>query len=293
MSAEAGGFVVSVDKPAGPTSHDIVSIARRALHIRRVGHTGTLDPFASGLLLLCVGHATRLAEYLSALDKCYEAVARLGVTTDTLDRDGEIVSEYSDWTEVEEGRIREALKKLRGTIEQVPPQFSAKKVDGEAMHRRARRGERVELAPSTVTVHDIELLSIDLPEVRFRVRCSSGTYIRSIARDLGESLGVGAHLTVLRRTAIGSFQVEDALGIEELEDRDEIQRVAVGPLDAVRHLPALEIDDDDARRLVHGQRIRLSDDGAVGPVAVSHGGTLLAIAEVDDGVLKPRKVFAA
>lgn len=292
MSLGSDDFVVPVDKQEGPTSHDIVGAARRAIGTRRIGHTGTLDPFASGLLLLCIGRATRLAEYLSGMDKRYEAVARLGVTTDTLDRDGQVMSVCE--VDVSESQIKSALDDLVGTVEQVPPQFSAKKVDGVAMHRRARRGENVELPACTVTVYDIELLSVDLPEVRFAVRCSSGTYIRSIARDLGAALEVGAHLAGLRRTEIGSFSVADAIGVEALADKGAVARAALDPLDALAHLPTLSIDDEVAQRVIHGQKIRLpSDDVASGIVTVSHLGQLLAIAEVVDGLLKPSKVFAA
>jgi tRNA pseudouridine55 synthase len=286
-------FVVLVDKPEGPTSHDIVAAARRGIGTRRVGHTGTLDPFASGLLLLCIGRATRLAEYLSGLDKSYEAVARLGIATDTLDRDGEVVLESEAWVDCDDARIAEALQLFEGEIEQIPPQYSAKKVDGEAMHRRARRGERIELPPSTVTVHRVALLSVDLPDVRFSVRCSSGTYIRSIARDLGEALGVGAHLTALRRTSVGTFDVASAIDVDALSDRSRVAEVAVAPLDAVGHLRTIEIDAKIATRVTHGQKIRLDGQADDGLVAVSCGGALYAIAEVDDGVLKPRKVFAA
>ena len=178
--------------------------ARRALDTRRVGHTGTLDPFASGLLLLCLGPATRLAEYLLGLDKEYLATARLGVTTDTLDREGDAVETASGWETLSSDEVRAALDELTGSISQTPPAFSAKKVKGEAAHRLARRGEAPELEPVTVTIHELELLDLDLPRVRFRVRCSSGTYVRAIARDVGEALGVGAHLTELRRTGIGT-----------------------------------------------------------------------------------------
>jgi len=166
-------FVVPIDKPEGPTSHDIVGAVRRALGTRRVGHTGTLDPFASGLLLMCIGRATRLAEYLSDLDKSYEAVARLGVTTDTLDLKGEVVCERSGWVDLDIDRVTAAVMGFQGTLDQVPPQFSAKKVDGEAMHRRARRGERVELPPCKVTVHEIVLLSMDSTTVRLSPITSS------------------------------------------------------------------------------------------------------------------------
>ena len=155
-------FVLPVDKPEGPTSHDVVAQARKALGIRKVGHTGTLDPFASGLLILCVGRATRLAEYLSGLDKTYEATAKLGITTDTLDRDGKVLEDRVGWRELAEPAVAEALSTFQGEIEQVPPQFSAKKVDGVAMHRRARRGEQVRLEPCVVTVHSIELLAMEL-----------------------------------------------------------------------------------------------------------------------------------
>ncbi len=286
-------FVVPVDKPEGPTSHDIVAMARRGIGTRRVGHTGTLDPFASGLLLLCVGRATRLAEYLSGMDKGYEAVATLGVTTDTLDRDGEILEETEGWADCAPERIAEALKAFVGEIQQVPPQFSAKKVDGEAMHRRARRGEHVTLPPVAVTIREIELLHIDLPDVRFSVRCSSGTYIRSIARDLGETLGFGAHLTALRRTSVGPFGIDSAIEVDSLSDSVRVREAAVSPLDAVGHLPVVDIDSEIATRVMHGQKVRLTDEIRDGLVAVAHDGALYAIGQMDEGVLKPRKVFAS
>lgn len=299
----AGDFVLPVDKAEGPTSHDVVAAARRALGVRRVGHTGTLDPFASGLLLLCVGRTTRLAEYLSNLDKGYEAEARLGAETDTLDRDGRVVSECDGWPGLTEGEIEAALTSFLGPVDQVPPQFSAKKVGGEAMHRKARRGERVELEPVRVTIHRVELRSVDLPRVRFSVRCSTGTYVRAIARDLGRALGVGAHLTALRRTSIGGFGVERAVGPDDLGDPASVRRARIDPIAAVGHLARANVERDDAHRLRHGQRIRVRSatlaqpEGASGGldgqlVAVVHQGDLLAIAQMSDGGLNPRKVFA-
>jgi tRNA pseudouridine55 synthase len=301
-----GDYVLPVDKPVGPTSHDVVAMARRALRNRRIGHSGTLDPFASGLLLLCVGRATRIAEFLTGLDKRYVAVARLGVETDTLDLDGDIVAEHGGVEDITADQVRVALEAFRGAVEQVPPQFSAKKVSGEAMHRRARRGELVELAPVPVTVHDIELLDFSPPDVRFSVRCSSGTYIRAIARDLGRSLGTGAHLTALRRTAVGRFECEDALPLDALDDGGAVAEAAIEPAQALAHLGLLEVDAEAARRLGHGQRIRVaapSSDGADGEpsgsgegrstLAVTCDCALLAVADMDDGVLRPRKVFAA
>lgn len=295
MRLEDGDFVLPVDKPSGPTSHDIVAAARRSLRTRRVGHTGTLDPFASGLLLLCVGRATRLAEYLSGLDKQYEATARLGIETDTLDLEGAVVGEEADLTGVSEDEVRTALESFVGRIQQVPPQFSAKKVKGEAMHRRARRGERVALSPVEVTVHEIGLLAFQASTVRFSVRCSSGTYIRALARDLGRALGVGAHLTALRRTAVGSFSVDAALPVESLDDGPAVERSRIDPVAAVRHLTGIAVEEAAATRIRHGQRLRLdpAPDAEGGPVAVACKGELLAIGEVEDGVLHPRKVFAS
>lgn len=286
-------FVLPVDKTEGPTSHDVVGAVRRSLGQRRVGHTGTLDPFASGLLLVCVGRATRLAEYLSGLDKTYEAVAKLGETTDTLDREGEVVERREGWSDLGSERIEEVLAGLRGPMEQVPPAFSAKKVRGEAAHRRVRRGERVELAPASVTVHALELTSLDLPLVGLRVRCSTGTYVRALARDLGEALGVGAHLVGLRRTAVGGFDVQDAIGSADLDDAAAVAAAAIEPLDALAHLPTLVADDAQAISLGQGRAVEVVDEAPQGLVAVAHAGMLLAVGESASGVLKPRKVFAS
>lgn len=306
MRRAGGDYVLPVDKPVGPTSHDVVAIARRVLGNRRIGHSGTLDPFASGLLLLCVGQATRIAEFLSELDKCYLAVARLGVETDTHDLDGQVVGEARDVDAVTAELVSTALESFRGTIEQVPPQFSAKKVGGESMHRRARRGERVELEPVAVTVHSIELVDFSPPDVRLSVRCSSGTYIRAIARDLGRSLGTGAHLTSLRRTAVGPFGSEEAVPLAAIDEPGAWQPAVIEPTRALAHLDSLEVDAEAVRRIRHGQRIRVSDpigsgigvetsaEGAGGSlVSVTCDGDLVAVAELDGGVLRPRKVFPA
>lgn len=284
-------FVLPVDKPVGPTSHDIVGAVRKALDRRRVGHTGTLDPFASGLLLVCVGRATRLAEYLSGLDKTYEATARLGVATDTLDREGEVVETRAGWHDLDSGAVEAALAPLRGRIEQVPPAYSAKKIGGQPAHRLARRGAVVELAPATVTVHELALTSLELPLVGFRVRCSSGTYVRALARDLGERLGVGAHLVELRRTAIGAFGVEGAVTPEQLGDGAAVAAAALDPLEALHHLPKLEADAAEASSIAQGRPLEGVDAGLSGLVAVAHGGSLVAVGESSGGVLRPRKVF--
>ncbi|TVP46454.1 MAG: tRNA pseudouridine(55) synthase TruB [Gemmatimonadales bacterium] len=306
--------LLPVDKPAGPTSHDIVAQVRRALGIRRVGHAGTLDPFASGLLLVCVGSTTRLVEYLHDLDKCYEAEALLGVTTDSDDLDGEVVARSPRWEQVDEAAVTRALESQLGNRLQQPPVFSAKKVHGEAAHRKARRGESVDLAAVPVMIHEVELLSFELPSVRFRVRCGTGTYIRAIARDLGESLGCGAHLTSLRRTSIGPFQVDEALPGDDLAARADVSEHLLSPMEAVRHLPVMEIDDDMERRLRMGQRVELpgedADVAAEGRAtsmaeavaggdldgggvvhAIVRGSLLVGVGTMEGDRLRPRKIL--
>lgn len=288
-----GGFLL-VDKPTGPTSHDVVQSVRRALGERRVGHTGTLDPFASGLLVLCVGPTTRLAEYLAGCDKEYVATLRLGQRTTTHDTEGEVVEESEGWRGLGAPALEEALAAFRGPVFQRPPRFSAKKVEGEAAYRRARRGEAVELEPVEVTVHELELLATELPLVRLRLRCSSGTYVRALARDLGAHLGVGAHLTELRRTRVCGLRVEDAAR-GALDDPDALMRGWVLPSRALAHLPSVTVEPSEAERLAHGQSIADPDSGAneEEPLLVLEGGALVAVATREGALLRPRKVLRA
>lgn len=291
------GFL-PVDKPPGPTSHDVVARVRKVLGERRVGHTGTLDPFASGLLLLCVGRATRLTQYLDAHPKSYEAEARLGQLTTSLDTEGEVILEDEAWKGVDEARVRAAMAGLTGRQEQIPPAYSAKKLAGEAAYLRARRGEAVALTPVEVEIHELELLELSLPQLRFRVRCSTGTYVRALARDLGERLGTGAHLTQLRRTAIGPIHVADAVALDALTNPGgvglrSLEQAWIQPLDALAHLPRIDVEPEGAIRLGRGQTVTPAGedlpDGTL--VAVAAGGTLLAVAEALGGTLQPRKVF--
>lgn len=286
--------VLPVDKPEGPTSHDAVAAARRALRLRRIGHTGTLDPFASGLLLLCLGRATRLAEYLTALPKSYLAGMRLGEATDTDDLTGEVVSRSDGWRSLSEDRVAAALREQTGTLRQLPPRFSAKKVGGERMYAAARRGEEVERTPVEVTVYGIELVRFDPPEVDFAVDCSSGTYIRAIARDVGEALGVGAHLARLRRTRVGTHDVEGALSLSRLDDAEAVRAALLSPADAVAHLPQMVIDAAAERRVGHGGRLAAPEGLPEGvPVALlSEGRELVAIAERRGEDVMPRKVLS-
>ncbi|MFC1660628.1 tRNA pseudouridine(55) synthase TruB [Gemmatimonadota bacterium] len=286
--------ILLVDKPSGPTSHDLVAEARRSLNIRRVGHAGTLDPFASGLLLLLLGPSTRLAEYFLSLEKDYIAGAQLGTSTSTDDLEGEVTGRDDGWRELSRSGVEGALAAFRGSISQVPPSYSAKKVRGQPAHRRVRRGERVELAPVQVEIHEIQLAEFDPPSVSFSVRCSSGTYIRALARDLGESLGVGAHLTRLRRRGIGAFGLDGTLSMEEIRDPERVAGALLTPAAALSHLPALEVGSREAQRIVQGQFLP-SDEGGVPegtPVAILRGGELLAVGQREGNLLKPRKVLA-
>ncbi|MBI4538322.1 MAG: tRNA pseudouridine(55) synthase TruB [Gemmatimonadetes bacterium] len=286
--------VLRVDKTPGPTSHDVVAMARRALGTRRVGHTGTLDPFASGLLLLCVGAATRLSEYLAGLAKCYVATACLGQRTDTDDAAGRVLRVSGAWRTLDARGVEEVLATFVGCRLQVPPAYSAKKVEGRPLYERARRGVAVKAEPVPVEIHAITVLEVALPEVTFHVDCSSGTYVRALARDLGEALGVGAHLTRLRRLRVGRFSVEDAVPAGELHDAERVARAWLTPAQALAHLPRADVGTDEAVRLAHGQGVRAPPSLPEGaePVAVFRDDELVAVAAVRGGWLRPNKVFA-
>ncbi len=299
--------VLLVDKDPGLTSHDVVDRVRRVLEVRRVGHTGTLDPFASGLLLLLVGPVTRLAEYFHYLDKTYRAVLRLGEETRTHDREGETVRSSEGWREIDRERLTAALAAYTGPIEQRPPAFSAKRVDGQRAHRAARAGHEVELEPVSVSVHEAELLELAPPDARVRFRVSTGTYVRALARDVGRELGCGAHLRELRRTRIGPFEVSRAAGLAELRDGTSTAGLGQAWLDPARGvawLPSRTLDEAEAERVRHGGQVtaegleppELAGPGATPgggelPVALVRAGRLLAVAERRGGRLQPRKVF--
>jgi tRNA pseudouridine55 synthase len=283
---------VLVDKPAAMTSHDVVQRVRRALGTRAAGHTGTLDPFATGLLVVLVGRATRLARFVEDEAKTYVATARLGIQTDTDDLTGRVVETAEPGHTVPETLVRQALAAFQGTHQQRPPQYSAKHVAGERSHRKARRGERVELADVSVTVHRIELLNYNAPDLTFQAEVSAGTYIRAIARDLGRHLGVGAHLISLRREAIGSLRVEDAVTLEQ------VGPAAVIPAHQVLgNLPTLDLDDAARQAVAHGRSVR--DSGEAGKrvsgsvVALLGGGSLIAVARAEEGWLRPAVVLEA
>ncbi len=279
-----------MDKPVGPTSHDVVQRVRRALKTRAAGHTGTLDPFASGLLVVLVGRATRLARFVEGQPKRYLATARLGIQTATDDLTGDVIARFPHPESVPEVRLREELATFLGQHPQRPPAFSAKRVAGERSYRRARRGELMELAEVPVTVHDIELVEYRPPDLCFRAVVGPGTYVRALARDLGNQLGVGAHLTALRREAIGSLVVEDAVPLEQLGPA-----ALLSPQAVLRDLPSVDLDETERKAVVHGRAVK--DSGAAGQragggvVALLGGGELIAVAQAGDGWLRPTVVL--
>jgi tRNA pseudouridine55 synthase len=283
--------VLLLDKPAGPTSHDMVALTRRALRARRVGHTGTLDPFASGLLLLCIGQATRVAEYLSGLDKRYIAQVRLGVSTDTDDFTGRTLVER-DASAVRRAALDAALEPMHGSIMQRPPAYSAKKREGERAYRAAREGRAFELDPVTVRIDSIEVTRFEPPLVELDITCGSGTYIRAVARDLGEALGLGAHLTGLRRTRIGQHRVEDAVPAASLDDAARVRSAIIPAARALSHLPQVEVDAAQQVNLRHGRTLHLPDVPDADVLLLVHGERLLAVARSHAGTVRPAKVLA-
>jgi len=303
-----GGLII--DKPPGLTSHDVVDRVRRALKIRRIGHTGTLDPFATGVLVLCIGRATRLSQFLVGADKTYEATVRLGFATDTQDATGQPISPLISSEQMSEDFLRRVLAGFRGCQLQMPPMYSAKKVRGVALHRLARRGEEVGREPVEIVIFEIELLPFAEDEVkrnvdgtldfRMRVRCSSGTYIRTLAHDIGQRLGTGAHLVELRRTAVGPFTVDDAIRLEALEEMRGSAGASAAILPMAELLPGMPVvllDGPDARRIRNGEPISISRDSLRVErffKLCDKAGQLLAIAEYNAGKsqLQPRVVVA-
>jgi tRNA pseudouridine55 synthase len=278
--------VLLVAKTAGPTSHDVVDVVRRALGVHRVGHLGTLDPFADGLLVLVVGRATRLARFASGWRKEYRGTMRLGVATTTDDVTGAAAATSDAWRGLDRAAVEAALAGRTGSTWQRPPAHSAVKVAGERAYRRARRGETVELAARPVEIEALVLEDWTPPDLRFRATVSAGTYVRSIARDVGEALGCGAHLLTLTRTAVGPFHLEDARAAEAVTAAD-LRPAAL----LVASLPSRVLDEAEYAAVVHGRTIPArAEDGL--QVALLRAGTLVAVAETAGGVLKPRVVVA-
>ena len=266
--------VLVIDKPAGLTSHDVVARARHILHERRIGHTGTLDPFATGVLVIMLGKATKLARFLSGVDKEYEAIIRLGYSTDTGDPTGNPVPgpeipKDKDWSEHE---IEAALQSLRGDIDQVPPMYSAKKVEGRKLYELARRGENVERQPQRVCIYEFEairpngqLIKDNLDgtfDFHARVSCSSGTYVRTLAEDFGKRLNVGAHLAELRRTRVGDLSINQAITLDQLNvhfAEESLGPILLPPGAALSRLPFVHLNAQDVRRANHGREVSIAE----------------------------------
>ncbi len=265
--------VLVIDKPSGMTSHDVVARARHILHERRIGHTGTLDPFATGVLVILLGKATRLSQFMTGVDKEYEAIIRLGYSTDTGDRTGNPIpgptTEGHNWTEEE---IEAALQSLRGDIDQIPPMYSAKKVEGRKLYELARRGESVERKPVRVCIYDFaaikpegQLIKDNLDgtfDFHARVSCSSGTYVRTLAEDFGKRLYVGAHLAELRRTRVGDLGLDQAITLDHLKihfGEESIGAVLLPPGAALSWLPSLHLSAEDVRRANHGREVKVAE----------------------------------
>lgn len=247
------GFLV-VDKPAGITSHDVVARVRRVFGIKRVGHTGTLDPFATGVLPIALGAGTKAIPFLDESQKEYQAVMRLGAATDTQDVTGRVVAS-GDWCHIDAAQIEEMFRRFTGDITQLPPMYSAVKQGGVPLYRLARKGETVERQERRATVHSLQIDRLELPEITFTIRCSRGTYVRAIADDIGRELGCGAHLTELRRTASGLFDLAMALPFTALTTDaaiGDLERRLISPLQALGHLPSLGLTATGCRRVRHG-----------------------------------------
>ena len=287
--------VLVVDKPVGLTSHDVVQVVRKGTNIRRAGHTGTLDPRASGVLVILIGPAVRLSEYVSASDKRYQAVVRLGASTDTYDADGRILS-TSPVDKITEAQFEKALQSFVGEIEQVPPPYSAIKIKGRKAYEMAREGEEVDLAPRKIKVYSLELLEWAPPEAVIDVYCSSGTYVRSLAHDMGEKLGCGAHLIGLRRTKSGRFTLRDATPLRRLRESFEDgtwYQFLIPAAEALSDWSSIELTQDQVEAIRHGHRIQAGKHSLGMARGVSEQGELVALLEFipEAGEWQPKKVF--
>ena len=282
--------ILSLDKPLNLTSHDVVQKVRRLTGIRRVGHAGTLDPLATGVLVLALERATRLLEYVMALPKTYEARVRLGEISNTYDGEGQIVEERPVTADAD--AIEAALKQFRGTIEQVPPMYSAIRKGGQRLYELARKGVEVEREAREVTVYELTLLQWQSPDATLRVVCSTGTYIRSLAHDLGQTLGCGGYLAGLQRTAVGSFTAAGATPLDELTRANWESRLQ--PADAaVRHLRRLAVSQEAAERLAHGQWLprREGEPEADLVRAYDPAGDFVGVVAAEGAQWRPRKIF--
>lgn len=294
MPAQELDGILNLNKPPGMTSHDVVAFVRRISGQRRAGHAGTLDPMATGVLLVCLGQAARVAEYLMASDKVYLARLRLGIATDTYDAEGEVTQRAE--VRVTREQFEQALSAFVGTLEQTPPMYSAVKHQGTPLYRLARRGETVHTPARRVKIYTLSLKEWAPPTAQIEVHCSKGTYIRSLVHDLGQRLECGAHLVELVRIASGAFRIEEAVSLAELEAACRAGKVEglLQPLDrALSAFPAIVVDEATAARIACGQRVRLPEDPGMELCrAYAADGHLLAMLRASaEGLWQPHKVF--
>lgn len=292
--AEIFGFL-NIDKPPGLTSHDVVGRVRRIFGLRRVGHAGTLDPLATGVLVVCVGPATRLSEYVMASTKGYRAVVQLGVVTTTYDAEGEVEAQH-DASGVTQAAVAAVLPRFTGEIQQLPPMYSAVKQGGKKLYELAREGKTVERQPRTVQIDALRVIDFDAATARFTldVTCGSGTYIRSLAYDIGGALGVGAYLAGLVRTQSGRFRIKDALSLDTLAAADDPTAHLIPPHAALADYPTLALSPAELDDIQHGRRIDGAHDvpDASLAFAFAEDGEFIAVVMAVDGKWKPHKVFS-
>ncbi|HEY60629.1 MAG TPA: tRNA pseudouridine(55) synthase TruB [Anaerolineae bacterium] len=286
--------VLIIDKPTGMTSHDVVQVVRRGTNIRRAGHTGTLDPRASGVLIVLIGPAVRLSEYISAEDKRYQAMIHLGERTDTYDGDGTTTGTLP--VEVTRTQLEEALQGFVGEIKQVPPPHSAIKIRGHRAYELARKGEKVELEPRIIKVHSLELVEWNPPDAVIDVHCSSGTYVRSLANDLGEKLGCGGMLTGLIRMKSGRFSLRDSIPLRKLKEAFEDgtwYKYLIPAAEALADWPSIILNPEEVEAVRHGHRIHGEGEAGVMVRAITEQGELVALMDFDTETeeFQPRKVF--
>ena len=280
------GFL-NIYKPKGKTSHDVVAILRRITKIKQIGHTGTLDPFAEGVLPICIGKATRLIEYLDD-DKAYIGTVQFGQSTTTYDTEGEIVNSSEKKVSLED--IEEKLVQFRGEIEQLPPIYSAIKVNGKKLYEYARKGEEVEIKPRKVNIYKLEIINFDKEKqiLELHIECSKGTYIRSIAHDLGESLGCYGHLIKLVRIQAGKFCVNEAIELETLATKEQVQDNLIYPLEYLSY-PKYELNENEKEKVSHGMALNI--DLPNGICILTNQNKLIAVANIENKIAKMAKVF--
>ena len=278
--------VLNINKPVGMTSHDVVSVLRKKTGIKQIGHTGTLDPFAEGVLPICIGKATRLIEYM-ADDKEYLATVQFGASTTTYDIEGE--KNFSTDKRVSEQEILSELKNFEGEIEQIPPIYSAIKINGKKLYEYARNGETVDIKPRKVFIENIKLTHFDetKQEAQILIKCSKGTYIRSIANDLGRNLGVGGYLTKLVRTQAGNFRIENSIELDELD----VEKHLINPIEMI-NLPIINVDNNQLTDIKNGKSIPCSKkDVSTEVILVYNNKKICAVGQIDNGRVKLKKVF--